>query len=85
MININDNRKTNDRRLKDIEAGGFCMIDSGVLCRLVWDEGYIICLDGDDGVPIMQMTDGRLIVMNPDTWVEPIRDEQICMSVEDWG
>lgn len=81
MIKIYDNRVTNERRLTDIDLNGYFMFD-GVLCRRVYfvpDE----CLM--EGIPFIEVPTGKVSGMDRMTWVEPIRDEQICVSIEDWG
>lgn len=82
MIKINDNRKKNERMVKDVELDGFFMFD-GVLCRRVAlaSEFFYVC----DGTPYIEMPTANVNVMNRNTWVEPVRDECIVMSVEDWG
>ena len=82
MIKINDNRKKQDRMLKDIELDGF-FVFGGVLCRRVDlpEDIFYKC----DGIPYIQMPNALVDVMNGNTWVKPVRDECIAMSIEDWG
>ena len=81
MINIHDNRKTNEVRLSQIELDGYFMFGH-VLCRRIWfkdNDGLI------EGVPFIEIPTGKVSGMDRMIWVEPIRDEQICLSIEDWG
>ena len=82
MIKVYDNRKTDDRMAKDMEIGDHFMYQ-GILCRrvLLSDE---FSYDGD-GVPYIEVPRGVVWLMDRTTWVTPIRDEQICLSIEDWG
>ena len=84
MLKINDTRDTCEKRLRDIELGGFFEFDD-VLCRRVcWNDTEIKMTnrDGDDLV-VMQMYSGELTTLNRDTFVIPISDKQIWLEVGD--
>lgn len=82
MITVHDNRRTNERRLKDIEPDGYFMVND-VLCRRVFlaDE---VCHEGN-GYPFIEVPSGSVSLMDPNAWVLPIRNEQIFVNIEDWG
>ena len=79
MIKVHDNRKTEESMLKDIEIDGYFMFND-VLCRRVVCDEYIC-----DGYLIYEVPTGYVSALKPTTWVTPVRDEQICVSIEDWG
>lgn len=79
MIKIHDNRTTDERMLKDIELDGYFMFND-VLCRRAVCEEHIY-----DGYLIYEVPTASVFALNPTTWVTPVRDEQICVSIEDWG
>ena len=80
MIRIHDNRNTNERKLKDIDINGYFMLD-GCLCRRVSlssDYKY-----DTDEYPILEVAIGHLSFLGREAWVEPLRDEQIDVIIED--
>ena len=81
MIKVRDNRTTDERMLKDIEIDGYFMFND-VLCRRVCIERLA---NPSDGYPIYEVQVGIVSTLDRLTWVTPIRDEQICVSIEDWG
>lgn len=83
MIKIHDNRTTDERMLKDIELDGYFILDA-VLCRrtTLSDEFRWV---NSEGIPIIEIPSGRVSLYNSAAWVTPVRDEQICVSIEDWG
>ena len=83
MLNISDTRNTNERRLAEIDLGGFFEYDD-VLCRKVyWHNTDMIVKVDDDELIVMQMYSGDLVTLNRDTYVVPISDRQIHLEVED--
>ena len=81
MITVHDNRNTNERKLKDIDIDGYFMLD-GVLCRRVFLAKEVLTWEG---CPFIEVPCGKVSVMDPETYVLPIRNEQIYVGVEDWG
>lgn len=82
MIKVHDNRATDERMLKDIEIDGYFMLD-GVLCRRITTSDEFRW--SSDGIPIIEISIGIVSLFKPTTWVIPIRNEQMCVSIEDWG
>lgn len=82
MVKVHDNRTTDERMLKDIEIDGHFMFQD-VLCRRVVLTDEITY--SYDGIPYIEVPKGIVWLMERTTWVTPIRDEQICVSIEDWG
>ena len=82
MLRIYDNRRTNLTPLRYIEINGFFLYDD-VLCRrvAVSDDFKVTA----DGVPYMEMPCGKVDLMDMETNVLPIRDEQIELCIEDCG
>ena len=83
MITIKDNRSTNEMVLEKIEAGRYFMFDDVLCRRVILYDGY--SNGADDGIPVIEIARGVVTSMRRDALVEPIRDEQIDLSVEDWG
>lgn len=83
MIKVHDNRTTDERMLKDIEIDGYFMLDD-VLCRRITTPDEFRW-SPEEGIPIIEISDGVVSLYEPTTWVMPIRDEQMCVSIEDWG
>ena len=84
MLKINDTRDTNEKRLREIEHGGFFEFDD-VLCRRVYlcdDEIKMTTRDGDDLI-VMQMYSGELTALDRDSYVISISDKQIWLEVGD--
>lgn len=81
MINIKDNRTTSDTAVRYIKTGGFFMFHDVLFRRVELYDGWVEA----DGIPVIEMTTGIVSGLNRDAMVEPIRDEQVDISVEDWG
>jgi len=82
MIKVHDNRRTNDIKLLYIDINGFFLYDEVLCRRLATSNDFKIVVEG---VPYMEMPSGKVDLMDKDTWVTPIRDEQIDLCIEDWG
>ena len=84
MLKINDTRDTNEKRLREIEHGGFFEFDDVLCRRACWndDEIKMTNRDGDDLI-VMQMYSGELVTLDRDTYVTPISDKQIWLEIED--
>lgn len=82
MLKVNDRRTTNERRLESLETGDFFVWNDFVF-RLIgwineeWANKY------DDAYAAMLMTTGEITQLHRDTWVEPIPDKQIHLTIED--
>ena len=82
MITIHDNRNTGEYKLKDIGLNEYFMY-CDVLCRRVkLSDSFHF---EEDGIPFIEIPFGSVSLLDRMTWVEPIRDEQINVSIEDWG
>lgn len=82
MIQICDNRRSEEVKLKDVDINGFFLYD-GVLCRRVELCNAMHYME--EGIPYEEVRYGRIDLFNRETWVTPIRDEQITVLIEDWG
>lgn len=82
MVKVHDNRKCEDRMLEYIEIDGYFMYQD-VLCRRITLSDEIKYTD--DGIPVIEVSVGRVWILDRSAWVLPLRDEQICVSIEDWG
>lgn len=84
MINIQDNRKTSERKLKTVEVGKFfmyydilfrrCYWSLSTFDKIEWPDEYIVC---------MNMNTGEVLTISGEVYVEPIYDNQIEIIVED--
>ena len=84
MIKVHDNRNTNERQLHTIEAYGFFMLDGALYRRCWWDiNTFNKIIYEEDNLVCVRMTDGELVGLRYDKWVQPIADRQIELSVED--
>lgn len=84
MIKVHDNRNTNERRLHTVEPHGFFMLDGTLYRRCWWDINTFNTIKYKDACfTCMNMTDGELVLIRHDEWVQPIADRQIELSVED--
>lgn len=80
VIKIRDARKIEKQRIKDIGNSGFFMYED-ILCRRVClcDEiSYI-----ENGIPFMEVPCGKVHIMDENTLVSPICDEQISVVIKD--
>lgn len=82
MVKVHDNRTVDERMLKDVEVDGYFM-HCDVLCRRVC-IGDVFKYDAD-AIPFIEIPCGRVGIMERTTWVLPLRDEQVIVSLEDWG
>lgn len=85
MLKVTDNRKTNERQLKDIKLGGFFLYKDA-LCRrtetpIKIDQQYLY--EHDDEILITIIESGDTVMLYRDVWVEPVRDEQVTICLED--
>lgn len=84
MINVHDNRKTSERKLKTVEVGKFfmyydilfrrCYWSLSTFDKIEWPDEYIVC---------MNMNTGEVLTISGEAYVEPISDSQIEILVED--
>lgn len=84
MINVHDNRKTNERKLKTVEVGKFfmyydilfrrCWWSLSTFDKIEWPDEYIVC---------MNMNTGEVLTISGEAYVEPISDSQVELMVED--
>lgn len=84
MINVHDNRKTNERKLKEVEVGKFfmyydilfrrCFWSLSTFDKIEWPDEYIVC---------MNMNTGEVLTISSEAYVEPISDGQVQIMVED--
>lgn len=84
MIKVHDNRNTNERQLHTVEPHGFFMLDGTLYRRCWWDiNTFNKIIYEEDSLVCVRMTDGELVGLRYDQWVQPIADRQIELSVED--
>ena len=84
MINVFDNRTTPERRLGEIEAGKFFMINGILYRRCWWDiNSFNKITYEEDCLVCTRIDDGELVVLRHDHWVEPVADKQIELRLED--
>lgn len=84
MINVHDNRKTSERKLKTVECGKFfmyydilfrrCFWSLNTFEKIEWPDEYIVC---------MNINTGEVLTINGESYVEPISDGQVQIIVED--
>ena len=84
MINIQDNRKTNERKLKTVEVGKFFMFCDILFRRLWWTMSTFDKIEWpDEYIVCMNMNTGEVLTINGEAYVEPISDGQVELIVED--
>ena len=84
MIKIHDNRDTNEHQLHTVEPSGFFILNDTLYRRCWWDVNTFNGIKYEDGSFVcVNMTDGELVLIRYDEWVQPIADRQIELSVED--
>ena len=82
MLKVNDGRTKNERRLSNLETGDF-FVWNDLVFRLIgwineeWANKY------DDAYAAMLMSTGEITQLDRDTWVEPISDKQMHLTIED--
>lgn len=83
MLRINDCRSKNEYKLKDIEKNAFFLFN-GLLCRRVFynDEVEVRSTWDNGDIVIMEMPSGILSVLDRETYVELIPDDQVTLYVE---
>lgn len=82
MLNVNDGRTTNERRLSSLDDGEF-FVWNDLLFRLIGYIGEEWANTHDDAYAVMLMTTGEITDIDRDAWVEPIPDKQIHLTIED--
>lgn len=84
MINVHDNRKTSERKLKTVEVGKFFMYYDILFRRLWWSLSTFDKIEWpDEYIVCMNMNTGEVLTINGEAYVEPITDSQIELIVED--
>lgn len=82
MLNVNDDRTINERRLSSLDDGEF-FVWNDIVCRLIgyinneWANKY------NDAYAVMLMPTGEITDLDRDAWVEPIPDKQLHLTIED--
>ena len=84
MIKINDIREDNTKKLHKIELGGYFFFDD-MLCRRTYTDLDIKIHNAteEDGLPVIVVATGEIIVLNREAWVEPISDRQVFLEISD--
>ena len=83
MLNIKDNRDTHEHELKNIDVDGYFEFDD-VLCRRVtWIDSLKVEPSGADDYVVINVYNGKLMVLDRNTWVKPIANRQITLEIED--
>lgn len=84
MIKVHDNRIENEVKLHKVGAGEFFVADGELYRRCWWDiNTFNKIIYEEDSLVCVRMTDGELVGLRYDQWVQPIADRQIELSVED--
>lgn len=84
MINVHDNRKTSERKLKTVEVGKFFMYYDILFRRLWWTMSTFDKIEWpDEYIVCMNMNTGEVLTINGESYVEPISDGQVQIMVED--
>lgn len=84
MINVFDNRTTNECRLHELEPNKFFMINNILYRRCWWEtETFEKITHEEDCLVCVRIDDGELVVLRFDAWVEPVPDRQIEFRIED--
>lgn len=86
MLKITDCRKSCDMKLKDIYFGKFFFYDDRIYRRIdVSDniKNFSCTFIDDDFLPVWDVEYGMITGLHRDTYVEPIRNEQIELIIDD--
>ncbi len=84
MIKVHDNRKTNERKLKEVEVGKFFVYYDILFRRLWWSLSTFDKIEWpDEYIVCMNINTGEVLTINGESYVEPIFDSQVQIMVED--
>lgn len=81
MITIKDNRTKTEQKLDAVKPGQYFMFRDVLCRRVILYDGYSI--GADDGIAVIEVARGVVTSMRRDAFIEPLRDEQIRVSLEE--